>query len=144
MSPHGQFVVFVTDTGIRLVGGSGPHEGRVEVFHNGTWGTVCDDSWDLQDATVVCRQQGYISATTAWGSARFGPGSGPILLNDLSCIGNENSITECGYRSVGAHNCSHSEDVGVVCEGQSISVVNILHMYIRTYIQCKLQNTTVM
>ena len=112
---HCQFDVFVVAPDIRLVGGSGPHEGHVEVFHNGTWGTVCDDSWDLQDATVVCHQLGYISATAAWGSARFGPGSGPILLSDLSCIGNESSIAECGHRST--HNCSHSEDVGVVCEG---------------------------
>ena len=122
MCPHGQFVVFATYPDIRLVGGSGPHEGRVEVYHNGTWGTVCDDSWDLQDATVVCCQLGYISAAAAWGSARFGPGSGPILLSALSCIGNESSITECGHRSSGVHNCSHSEDVGVVCEGQSVCV----------------------
>ena len=108
-------VVFVAAPAVRLEGGSGPHEGRVEVLHNGAWGTVCDDGWDLQDATVVCRQLGYISATAAWGSARFGPGSGPILLSDLSCIGNESSITECGHHST--HNCSHGDDAGVVCQG---------------------------
>ena len=71
---------------------------------------------------VVCRQLGYTNATASWGSARFGPGSGPILLSDLSCIGNESNIAECGHHST--HNCSHSEDVGVVCEGQLISVVS--------------------
>ena len=125
---------FVTDIGVRLVGGSGPHEGRVEVYHNGTWGTVCDDSWDLQDATVVCRQLGYISATAAWGSARFGPGSDPILFSELSCIGNESTIVECDNRDTGDHNCTHSNDAGVVCEGQSVSVVNVLHMCVRTYV----------
>ena len=113
--------MFVTDPGIELVGGSGPHEGRVEVYHNGTWGTVCSDGWDLLDATVVCRQLGYIKAAAVLGSARFGAGSGPILFSELSCIGNESVIAECGHDNSGGHNCSHSEDVGVVC-GQCVCV----------------------
>ena len=104
---------------VHLVGGSGPHEGRVEVYHNGTWGTVCDDDWNLQDAAVVCRQLGYFNATAALGSARFGAGSGPILFSELTCIGNESIITECHHLLTGVHNCSHSEDVGAVCEGKS-------------------------
>ena len=99
------------------MGGSGPHEGRVEVYRNDTWGTVCDDDWNLQDATVVCHQLGYINATAAHGSARFGAGSGPILFSELACIGNESIITECPHLLTGVHNCTHSEDVGVVCEG---------------------------
>ena len=117
-----QCVAFATASDVLLVGGSGPHEGRVEVYHNGTWGTVCGDGWDLRDATVVCRQLGNLKAEAAvLGSAWFGAGSGPILFSELSCIGNESVIAECGHDDSGGHNCSHSEDVGVVC-GQSVCV----------------------
>ena len=117
-----QTVVSVTDPGIRLVGGSGPHEGRVEVYHNGTWGTVCGDGWDLRDAMVVCRQLGYFNVAAALGSASFGPGSGPIFLSNLSCSGNESHITACPNHGSADLNCTHSEDAGVICEGESAAV----------------------
>ena len=63
---------------IRLTGGNTPNEGRVEVFYNGTWGTVCDDSADLNVGDVVCRELGHKRALRVYGNAVFGPGTGRV------------------------------------------------------------------
>ena len=101
---------------VRLVSSTNSlSSGRVEVFYNGTWGTICDDSWDLQDADVVCRQLGYDGALSAPRAAAFEKGTGPIWLDDVGCFGNEKSIFQCGHKEWGVENCRHSEDAGVVC-----------------------------
>ena len=89
----------------------------MEVYHNGEWGTVCDDGWDNTDATVVCRQLGFYSWVGAYGSARYGRGTGPIWLSRLSCFGNESSLFECRRLSFGTKNCTHSNDASVYCGG---------------------------
>ena len=103
---------------VRLVGGSGSHEGRVEVYFNSLWGTVCDDGWDLQDATVVCRQLGYGSAVGALEFAYFGEGSGPIWYSNVLCSGREMNLTQCST-ATSENNCLHSEDAGVICTSKS-------------------------
>ncbi|XP_032390375.1 scavenger receptor cysteine-rich domain-containing group B protein [Etheostoma spectabile] len=100
---------------VRLVGGQHRCEGRLEMYSNSGWGTVCDDAWDLPDARVVCRQLGCGEATAARGEAFFGPGTGTILLDNLKCSGAEASLQECSHIPWNVHNCDHSEDAGVTC-----------------------------
>ncbi|XP_064597469.1 scavenger receptor cysteine-rich type 1 protein M160-like [Liolophura sinensis] len=105
--------------GVRLVGGeqnSSSLSGRLEVFYNLEWGTVCDDRFGDTDATVFCRMLGYRTGRSA-GSSVFGQGSGRIWLDEVGCRGTEDDITQCDHPNWGSHDCSHSEDVGIRCSG---------------------------
>ncbi|KAF1533014.1 Scavenger receptor cysteine-rich domain-containing group B protein, partial [Eudyptula minor] len=102
-------------TRTRLANGSSFCSGRVEVLHDGEWDTVCDDSWSLMDAEVVCREVGCGRALSAQFGAAFGQGLGPIWLDEVTCAGTEAALSLCQARSWGSHNCNHREDAGVEC-----------------------------
>ncbi|XP_028395741.1 deleted in malignant brain tumors 1 protein-like [Dendronephthya gigantea] len=96
--------------------------GRVEVFHNGKWGTICDDNWDIKDAEVVCRQLAYKKAKEALQGKYVPSGTGPIWLDDVHCTGNEQELTNCPSKNWGSHNCQHSDDAGVNCSQKDQTV----------------------
>ncbi|XP_008056478.1 scavenger receptor cysteine-rich type 1 protein M160-like [Carlito syrichta] len=107
---------------LRLVDGSSRCSGRLEVNFQEEWGTVCDDGWDINDATVVCRQLGCPSSIIGIGRGNASAGLGKIWLDDVSCYGYESELWLCGHSGWGRHDCTHGEDVGVTCSGNETSV----------------------
>ncbi|XP_049330176.1 deleted in malignant brain tumors 1 protein-like [Astyanax mexicanus] len=109
------YITCSVHSSIRLVGSGGDCAGRLEVFHSGSWGTVSDELWDIEDAQVVCRQLQCGVALSDPVPARFGSRTGPIWLNEVECEGNEASLWNCRYQLCGEDECGHKDDVGVVC-----------------------------
>ena len=101
------------------MGGSSYNEGRVEILFNGVWGTICSDGWSLNNAIVVCRSVGFSGANTFYvTSSQYGPGVGPIWLDNVMCDGSEQTLARCSHRGVNITNgCTRTKDVGIRCRG---------------------------
>ncbi|KAL1275635.1 hypothetical protein QQF64_035258 [Cirrhinus molitorella] len=106
---------------LRLSGGEGRCSGRLEVYHNTVWGSVCDDQWDISDAQVVCRQLGCGAALRVDGNSVFGAGKGVVWLNKVECRGNEIHLWDCPLSLKNHTDCSHKEHAGLTCADLSVS-----------------------
>ncbi len=98
---------------VRLVGGTAT-SGRLEVFANGGWGQVCDDSFGTNNngPTVVCRDLGF----SGLASQTDHPGIGEyFLLDQVACLGTESTLLDCPHDPVGEEDCGSSEAVFITC-----------------------------
>jgi len=100
---------------VRLVDGRGDYEGNVEIYHMDKWGSVCDDEWDMREASVVCRQLGYERTYRVTHSSMFGPARRRFWMDNLYCTGEEKNLSSCRFDGWGANDCTSSEAAGVVC-----------------------------
>ena len=121
----GKFAVPLTDVhaslspNIRLSNGSDYLEGLLEVLHDGVWGTVCDDGWESQELSVVCKELN-LGSPVVTSLSHIPPGKGKIWLDDMFCSGTEKSLFDCRHRPWGQGNCNHDEDVRMRCTGPGI------------------------
>ena len=89
------------------------------MYYNGRWGTVCNDGWKDNYATLVCAQLGFGSSGQL---ADFGPGIGSIFLENVMCSINDTILASCGHYGVGITvGCNHNDDVGVKCNGMCVT-----------------------
>ena len=111
--------------------------GRVEVFYNNIWGTVCDDLFGRTEANVVCQMLNFTRGALCYDSGyTFGRGTGTlssllynlnlplrviynitgqIWLDNVNCRAGDEVLDDCDFNDWGVHNCGHYDDVGVVC-----------------------------
>ena len=119
-------VLSAVNFSLRLEGGPGEYAGRIEVKYNGTWGSVCDDGFDINVGHVICRQLGYPEAIATPCCSAFGAGKGPFWLAGVKCQGNESSLFDCDYGKLGDNNnCDHYlslDDASVVCRAPNTSI----------------------
>ncbi len=101
---------------VRLVNGPSSNKGRVEFYYNGEWGTLCDDSWNLRDGDVICKQLGFEGVDRVSYRASYGEGTGPILIDQIDCTSDAQSILDCNHNGWGVHDCKHREDAGLDCK----------------------------
>ena len=125
-------LLYITFNTVRLVDGGSYNEGRVEVYYNGEWGTVCDNNWSKSKAEMVCVELGLGSSGIP---ENFGPGTARVLLDNVICSESDKILANCGHYGVGiAPFCSHSKDVGVKCFGMSKLAHRILYSVIMYFL----------
>ncbi|CAI8050336.1 Neurotrypsin, partial [Geodia barretti] len=108
---------------VQLIDGPSINEGRLQIYYNNEWGTVCDDRWGLDEASVVCKSLGFPGADGhKYLLHDYGPGSGHIWLDDVVCTGEEFFIQDCNHGDIGENNCAHYEDVGLRCLPNTLKV----------------------
>ena len=126
-----QAVSCLTEGAVALFGGGHPRQGRLEVYHNSTWGTVCDDYFTTSAARAVCNSLGFGYGGYMRNAINYGLGTGRIWLDNVRCNGSKRHFSECSHSEWGVHNCGHDEDIAVLCFGNWTSDDD--HSYVYDY-----------
>ncbi|CAG0897803.1 unnamed protein product, partial [Darwinula stevensoni] len=109
---------------VRLIGGKDFNQGNVEIFHVGRWGSICDDEWDDRDAQVVCRELGLPGVAHATQNSYFGEAKARIWMDNVYCMGDEETLSACRFDGWGINDCGKNEGAGVTCDALSSSTTS--------------------
>ena len=110
---------------LRLTQGAGVNggsSGRLQVYHDGRWGLVCDTNFDELDARVACRQLGFADGEEGYADA--GSGGLPFWLKGLACDGTESRLANCPHRGLKEHSCGSFDIVGLECSRTPLSMTD--------------------
>lgn len=108
---------------VRLVRGPSAREGLVQVYRNNTWGWICAKNWKPEkEANVICKELGYIGASSVYTVSPNVQGNGSLWINDFQCAGNESSLSMCVHSGYSNNSCSTDGNVGVVCAGPEVRI----------------------
>lgn len=118
--------MFTVPDMIRLADGDVPNAGRLEIYHDNSWGSVCRDEFDDIDGTVACQQLGYTRLREYYWGNQTSRGTGMIWLDDINCSSFHVRLSQCQSRRWGVTNCTHSDDISLVCEGKSIFIIVVV------------------
>ncbi|KHJ42071.1 trypsin [Trichuris suis] len=100
---------------VRLVNGTSPDKGRIEVKYYGIWGSVCSSGFTVDDAKVICRMLKHNGTPMIYPNGKFGSSKGPIWLQQPGCTGDEKTLKQCRIKRWGVNKCTHAEDVAITC-----------------------------
>ncbi|KAK8720907.1 hypothetical protein OTU49_013025, partial [Cherax quadricarinatus] len=101
---------------LRLVDGRADWEGNVQIYHEGRWGNICDDEWDTREGEIVCRTLGFPGLQKVTYTGLYGHVKDRYWMDNLFCVGTEESLTDCRFDGWGVHDCQNDESAGVVCQ----------------------------
>ena len=110
---------------LRLAQGGGVYGGsygRLQVYHDGQWGLVCEGNFGREEAQVACRQLGFADGEEGYGGA--GSGGLPFWLKGVQCQGTESRLVNCSHRGLQEHSCGSFDITGVECSRTPLSVTD--------------------
>lgn len=126
---------------VKLANGPSRCVGRVEYYDQGEWVTVCGEAWDVNDATVVCRQLDCGRVHKITSATEYGHGTGQTRIEQIECSGLESTLAQCPQRPFTSKTCNATSLAGVVCTGRGIFKIprdNIVFFVVTEFYECNI------